>query len=183
MPRRTTTESAEPDLPIISMLEMTFQLLTFLLVAFKPLPAKPAGPTEDGVVLSFQPDSPPLGPNELPPINDGPLFWDGPPIKIIVSVYSTQAGAIEKMTVMLDLDWIISEREVGPNPAELHQTIRGLIAEELKRRHAPPGGIPRDIEFKIGGRLLQAHLLPLLDPTLLAEFDSVDLVLLDPTKR
>src|SRR6186713_2783818 len=84
--KRTQTDFVEPDLPITPMLDMSFQLLAFFIMTFKP------APTEGQIMLT------------LPKEEGGGATLPGPidvekPVHYIVRVVATDTGTIAQMTL------------------------------------------------------------------------------------
>src|SRR5262245_65567418 len=82
------TDSVEPDLPITPMLDMSFQLLAFFILTFKPAPTEGqislTLPKEEGGGSSF-----------------ASIFDENKPKNYIVTVTATNPGGrIEKMTLV-----------------------------------------------------------------------------------
>lgn len=84
--KRAGTDFVEPDLPITPMLDMSFQLLAFFIMTFKP------APTEGQIMLA------------LPKEEGGGIGIPNPvdtekPLHYVVRVIAADDGTIEKMTL------------------------------------------------------------------------------------
>src|SRR5947209_4849860 len=86
--RRPGTDRVDPDLPITPMLDMSFQLLAFFIITFKP------APTEGQIALALPKDE-----------GSGPMadvfkpFEADKPAHYVVRVTATDGGAIGNMTI------------------------------------------------------------------------------------
>ena len=80
-----STESVEPDLPITPMLDMSFQLLAFFILTFKP------APTEAQIAMELpKEEGSPTAVAFPSPSDDQPVYYT-------VAVESNKAGTIKSM--------------------------------------------------------------------------------------
>src|SRR5882762_9919615 len=86
--KRSGTDFVEPDLPITPMLDMSFQLLAFFIMTFKP------APTEGQIALALPKDE---GSDRTSLVRP---FEADKPAHYIVRVTATDRGAIENMTIV-----------------------------------------------------------------------------------
>lgn len=162
--KKPKTDFVDPDLPITPMLDMSFQLLAFFIMTFKPTDV------EGQIALT------------LPKLEGGPsvdlpsVIDPNTPKHFIVRVAATNDGKIEKMTLV---------EELSPNPpkdlgasipayhAEL-QTISGQLAAQ---------GKPGKLTLEIDAKLVQGFVVQLVDHGLRAGFNDISPVPADPKKR
>ena len=91
---RQGTDHVEPDLPITPMLDMSFQLLAFFIMTFKP------ADTEGQIALTLPKDE--GGPSSTAPPS---ITDDKKPTHYIVQVLAAKDGSIAHMK--------LSEEEIG----------------------------------------------------------------------
>jgi biopolymer transport protein ExbD len=163
--KRQKTDHVDPDLPITPMLDMSFQLLAFFIMTFKP------APTEGQIALT------------LPKEEGGPQAQSIPspvdenkPKHYIVRVVSTDTGAIESMT--------LSEEGSPAPPKDLRASVTNYrdelkaLAAQLEKEKKPG-----KLTLEIGDKLLQTHVVNLLDTAVRVSFTDVSPVPIDKTKR
>lgn len=162
--KRAQTDFVEPDLPITPMLDMSFQLLAFFIMTFKP------APTEGQISLT------------LPKEEGGPSATSIPnpvdpnqPKHYIVRVVATENGQIEKMTLTEEGAADARGKDLGANVAayrdELVTLSRGLA------------GKPGKVTLEIGDKLVQAYVVQLVDTGIRAGFSDISPVPADKSKR
>ena len=121
--RRQGTDFVEPDLPITPMLDMSFQLLAFFIMTFKP------APTEGQIAMT------------LPKEEGGPAIampnpFDEKPARYVIKVEATDDRAIKKMT--------IKEADTANEPKDLGADIKTYMDEPTR-----PGRCFKDKPSKI----------------------------------
>ncbi len=173
--QRMKTEEVEPDLPIIPMLDMSFQLLAFFIITFHP------APTEGQIAM------------QLPPAEQGgpstniPSITDEKPKKYIVEVTATEGGAIARMTFREDGSAEEGSEDLGADVKTYLTKIKSLYETELKRIEAGKASgrevPPPKLTLKIGDRLLQAYVMQLFDAGVQAGFSDIAPIPTDPRKQ
>lgn len=161
--KRTQTEFVEPDLPITPMLDMSFQLLAFFIMTFKP------APTEGQIMLA------------LPKADDGggvgipnPTDIDKP-IVYTVRVTATDAGTIGQMTLMEEGSAAATGKDLKaglykkPNGSdmtmvEVYQKELSDLAQQKK---------PMKLTLEIHPKLLQDYVMQLMDTGIRAGFTDI----------
>jgi biopolymer transport protein ExbD len=159
--RQPPTEQVDPDLPITPMLDMSFQLLAFFIMTFKP------APTEGQIAM------------QLPPPEQGggvgiPGVGEDKPVKYIVTVVPTDTGTIGNMK--------IREDGTATDAKDLGSDVKTYF-EELRKLAAALKDKPGKITLEIGDKLLQAYVVQLLDHGVRAGFNDISPVPIDPKKR
>jgi biopolymer transport protein ExbD len=169
--RKKKEDHVEPDLPITPMLDMSFQLLAFFIMTFKP------APTEGQIAMS------------LPPAEEGgatsaiPDITSEKPKKFVVRVTATDGGAIANINISEEGAADDKGRDIGADPAVFHKEMV-ILAEKEKRRIAEfeAKGIkipPPKVTIEIGSKLRQASVVQLLDHSVRAGFSDIAPVPLD----
>jgi biopolymer transport protein ExbD len=161
--KRPTTDFVEPDLPITPMLDMSFQLLAFFIMTFKP------APTEGQIALTLPKEE--GGPSSVS--IPSPVDPDKPK-HFIVRVAATDNGQIEKMTIM----------EEGAADAKGTDLGANVVAyrDELLKLAKQTGGKGK-ITLEIGDKLVQAFVVQLVDTGIRAGFSDISPVPADKSKR
>ena len=120
--RRQGTDFVEPDLPITPMLDMSFQLLAFFIMTFKP------APTEGQIAMS------------LPPAEEGsqsataiPDLTSVKPLKLAVRVIPDEDGNIAMLTQVPGIGRKGAERLI----IELRDKVGALSTAESVTAGAP----------------------------------------------
>jgi biopolymer transport protein ExbD len=172
--RRVKTEEVEPDLPITPMLDMSFQLLAFFIMTFKP------APTEAQMAMT------------LPAEQGGgvgvPMVTEDKPKKYIVRVDATDKGQIAKMTMSEEGTAAAQGEDLGANPeTALLPKLKAIFESEKKRIDAayPPekrAGVYPKLQLLIADGLLTAYVTQLLDAAIQAGFTDIAPVPIDKSK-
>jgi biopolymer transport protein ExbD len=169
--RRQGTDFVDPDLPITPMLDMSFQLLSFFILTFKPMP------TEGQISMNLP-----------PPQKGGPASLDfdptkEQPAKFTARVQATDRGQIASITLFED-------GSSNPDGTAFGTDLRAFLAEcvkvvekERKRREANPKIPPPKLTLEIADPLLQAHVMGVFDAAVQAGFDDISPVPIDRTKQ
>ena len=159
--RGVGTEPVEADLPITPMLDMSFQLLAFFIMTFRP------APTEAQIALRFPP--PDVGRENVPEI-----FLDKPAKFIVRVTANDPGGSIVRMTVREDGS-TAQPKEIGPDPSNLLKELKSLTAA-LK-------GKPAKLTLEFDDKLLEAYVVQLVDVGIQADFTDISPVPSDVKKR
>lgn len=175
MSRQPGTDLVEPDLPITPMLDMSFQLLAFFIMTFKP------APTEGQIALA------------LPPVQDAgfPTRVPDPgeqPTRFVVRVQATDSGTIAGINLREAGTTDDRGTEFGADVAGFAKELRArsdrdaIRREEALRKGLPVSPAPR-LTLEIGEKLLHGYVVQLFDSTMRAGFADIGSVPLDPKKR
>lgn len=164
--KRQTTDFVEPDLPITPMLDMSFQLLAFFIITFKP------APTEGQLALALPRDEPgtpaPLViPREGAP--DKPQYY-------IVRATATDAGTLANLT-LVEEGSVAPPRDLGTDVAAFRDELKAINAK--LEREQKPGRLTLEVD----DTLRQAFVVQLMDTGIRAGFSNVSPVPVDPKKR
>src|SRR5262245_21281135 len=153
MPRhyyRQGTDFVEPDLPITPMLDMSFQLLAFFIMTFKP------APTEAQIAMTL--------PKEEGGAQGIPSPADDPPAKFVVKVAATGEGKIKSMSLM----------KAGSAEKEIDLGADGrTYLNELKKLAGQNKGKPRKLTLEIEPKLLHGYVVQLMDHGIRAGFIDI----------
>jgi biopolymer transport protein ExbD len=161
--KRPATDRVEPDLPITPMLDMSFQLLAFFLITFKPTA------TEVQFKLSLPRESGPV--SEIPPVRA-----DTPTAQVILRVTAAGNGTIERVT--------LSEEGSALVPKDLGASVERVRDEltAITKRLAQTHQVGR-LTLELDGHLLQDYVVQLTDTGVRAGFTDLSPVPIDPRKR
>jgi biopolymer transport protein ExbD len=175
--RRKPSEDVEPDLPITPMLDMSFQLLAFFIMTFKP------APTEGQIAMS------------LPPAEEGGESLNVPdptsvkPLKYAVRIIPDADGNIASMNIREEGAADNTGRDIGsdvqtgflPEVKKIYQAEKDRAAREVAAgREAPP---PPKLTLEIGDALKQGPVVALMDAAVQVGFTDIAPVPLDKSKR
>ncbi len=163
---RQATDHVEPDLPITPMLDMSFQLLAFFIMTFKP------ADTEGQIALTLPAEQ--GGPNALsiPSPTD-----TNPPIHYIVRVQSTDDGKIAGITLMVEGAADTKGTDLGPNPTAFRDELKKL-SQQLTAQ-----GKTGKVTLELADKLVQGHVVQLVDIGVRMGFSDISPVPIDKTKR
>ena len=154
------TDHVESDLPITPMLDMSFQLLAFFIMTFKP------SPTEAQIAMTFPP--PDGGKWTIPdPFSDKPA-------RFIVHVESTETGTIRSIAI---------REEGSPVEGKDLGSDLGNYFKELKSQNEQLKGKPAKLVMEIDGNLLEDYVVKLLDHAMRAGFSDISPVPADKSRR
>jgi biopolymer transport protein ExbD len=159
--KRPRTPRVEPDLPITPMLDMSFQLLAFFILTFKPMPTEAqlslALPNELGGEQSqVVPSTDPLDDEEL-----------------IVQVYAADNGNIADITAAPRT----GSFSLGKDTGALFKYLQDKAAAARAEKRKPP-----KLKFEIADRLNYQYVIKLLDEARRAGFERISPALLNPGK-
>lgn len=160
--KRQSTDFVEPDLPITPMLDMSFQLLAFFIMTFKP------ADTEGQIALTLPKEE--GGPsNAIPSPVD-----DNKPKHYIVRVESADNGTIGKMT-------LTEEGSADATGTDLPSVT--AYRDKLRELSQGLGGKPGKVTLELGNKLLQAYVVQLVDTGIRAGFTDISPVPIDKKDR
>lgn len=172
--KRAGTDFVEPDLPITPMLDMSFQLLAFFIMTFKP------APTEGQIMLTL-PKEEGAGQMSIP----DPTAPERPVNYIVRAVATEPGGAIEQLTLLEEG----SAAATGKNlKAGLYKNDNGsdmsiiqVYQKELKDLSAALAAQkkPGKLTLEIHPKLLQDYVMELMDVGFRAGFTDISPVLLE----
>jgi biopolymer transport protein ExbD len=163
--KRQSTDFVEPDLPITPMLDMSFQLLAFFIMTFKP------APTEGQIALTLPKEE--GGTNiAIPSPTD-----ENKPRHYIVRVAAADNGTIEQMT-LVDADAADQAgKKLGPSVQNYHAELSALSKQlETEKKTGK-------VTLELGEKLVQEYVVQLVDQGIRAGFNDISPVPIDPRKR
>jgi biopolymer transport protein ExbD len=153
MARHKTVHTApiDPDLPIVPMLDMCFQLLAFFIMTFNPTPTEGhldlALPKLTGGDTSVTPTTPSIDEDD----------------EFTVQVDSTPEGGIASINVL----------EKGAAAAKPLGTDTGKLYAYLKERTANKGGKVGKLRMELGETLNYQYVIKLIDESSRAGYKQV----------
>jgi biopolymer transport protein ExbD len=161
--KRQGTDFVEPDLPITPMLDMSFQLLAFFIMTFKP------APTEGQIALTLPKEE--GGPTSAA----APSPFDEKPKHFVVRVDATDSGTIAQITVSEQGgDTPKPAKELGPTPANYFAELKSLAGQK---------GTKPKLTLELDEKLLHDYVVQLVDLGIRADFTDISPVPIDKTKR
>jgi Biopolymer transport protein ExbD/TolR len=164
--RGQSTDFVEADLPITPMLDMSFQLLAFFIMTFKP------SPTEGQIAMSLPPNDP-GGPGAAAPLD----FTAEKPMKWVARVIPTDKGAIGSITLRDAEAADQTGMDLGADPKRLLDEAKKLYNTEQKRIDAAKARgstiPPPKLTIEIGDSLLQGYVIQLFDAGKQAGFTEI----------
>lgn len=170
--KRAGTDFVEPDLPITPMLDMSFQLLAFFIMTFKP------APTEGQIMLTL-PKEEGGGPGiPSPTVADAPIHY-------IVRVVSTDDGAVGQMTLSQegsaaaegkDLKSGLYKKSDGSDMSMVEVYQKELLDLAAQKK-------PMKLTLELHPKLLQEYVVQLVDIGLGAGFTDISPVPIDKKDR
>jgi biopolymer transport protein ExbD len=157
--KRPKVPRVEPDLPITPMLDMSFQLMAFFLLTFRPMPLEAqmalALPKEDG------------GPSQLAPSLDPAADEE-----LIVQVYAADNGGLADITAAPRT----GSFSLGQDTGALFKYLQDKAKAARLEQKPPP-----KLRLEIAERLNYQYVVKLIDEARRAGFDRISPVLLNPT--
>jgi biopolymer transport protein ExbD len=151
----------EPDLPITPMLDMSFQLMAFFLLTFRPMPVEAqmalALPKEDGGQSQVAPSIDPTEDEEL-----------------IVQVYAADNGSLAGITAAPPT----GSFSLGQDTGALFKYLQDKAKAARLEKKSPP-----KLRLEIAERLNYQYVVKLIDEARRAGFDRISPVLLNPTGK
>lgn len=153
--KKKGSNATKPELPITPMLDMSFQLMAFFILTFRPAPTEAQLP----LALPSEQGGPPSAP---PPSIDKPIEDE----EMIVQIYAAANGNIDRIVAALPT----GNRELGAEKAALFQFLK----EEKSSR----GGKAPKLKYEIVDQLNYQYVIALLDEGKRAGYDSISPTLL-----
>jgi biopolymer transport protein ExbD len=172
---RQTTDFVEPDLPIVPMLDMSFQLLAFFVVTFHP------APTEGQIAMSLPPEE--KGDPTAPSIPD---ITSQQPVKYIAKVEATNSGQIASIQLTEEGSADTEGKKFGGSAADVRaflDTCRSLVTAEDQKRAADPNRPPPKLTLEFGSKLLQEYVMQVTDAAKQAGFKEMAPIPLEKEAR
>jgi biopolymer transport protein ExbD len=162
--RKKVPEHVDPDLPIVPMLDMTFQLLAFFIMTFKP------APTEGQIALAL-PKEEGGGISSPSPIDENK------PLEYVVRVEATEDGRIASMSLM-------EKGNAAALPKDLKADVQ-KFSDELSTisKQLTQQGKTGKLTLEIDDKLVQAYVVQLVDQAIRIGFSDISPVPIDPKKR
>jgi biopolymer transport protein ExbD len=165
-PKRSGAEHVDPDLPITPMLDMSFQLLAFFVVIFKP------APTEGQLALALpseKQDDALLNLGRVQAVPDKPRYY-------IVRATATETGTLEKLT-LVEEGSPAPPRDLGANVTAFRDELKTLSADLAREQKT--GRLTLELDDK----LRQAFVVQLMDTGIRAGFRDISPVPVERAKR
>ena len=160
---RTRTDHVEPDLPVTPMLDMSFQLLAFFIVTFKP------APTEGQIALALPKD----GKSDSQLIDQ---TFEKRPAQLTVRVSAAADGTIAGMT-LLETDGPAGAKDLGTRVEAFRDELTAT-ANRLARENRPGR-----LVLELDDTLIQEYVVQLMDTGTRAGFAELSPVPVDPRRR
>jgi biopolymer transport protein ExbD len=157
--KRPKAPATEPDLPITPMLDMSFQLMAFFILTFKPMD------TEAQLALTLPIEQ--GGPSQVVPSVD-PREEDE---DLIVQVYANDNGTVADITAAPKT----GSFSLGPDT--------GALVKYLKERAQATGGKPPKLRLEIADKLNYQYVIKIIDEARRAGYDRISPTLLNPTGK
>ena len=161
--RRASTDQVEPDLPITPMLDMSFQLLAFFIMTFRP------APLEGQIAMTLPKEEGGASVAGFPTVSDEK------PVRYIIKVEANENGTIKRMT--------LKEAETANEPKDLGVKMDAYMDELKKLYEENRGRAPAKLTLEIEPQLIQEYVVALLDHAILVGFTDIAPVPADPKKR
>lgn len=159
---RTTTDFVEPDLPITPMLDMSFQLLAFFIMTFKP------APTEGQIAMSLpKEDGGGSATSTTTDLNK--------PEHYLVRVTSDEKGRIANMSIRQEGSADPIGKPLGPDVKTFDSELRAIKTQLA--------GKPGKVTLEIDRGLIQSYVVQLLDQGIRADFKDITAQPSDPRDR
>lgn len=160
--KRTTTDFVEPELPITPMLDMSFQLLAFFIMTFKP------APTEGQIAMTLPKEEGGGQASTTMATLDKPEHY-------LVRVTATAEGQIADMNIR-------QEGSADPVGKSLGPDVKAFDAE-LRALRTQLGGKPGKVTLEIDPGLIQEYVVLLIDQGVRADFKDISPVPINPKDR
>ena len=151
---RMKNVSTEPDLPIVPMLDLSFQLMFFFVSTFRPQPM------EGQLPLLLPADN--SDGKEIPDIVDKPFENE----VILIQVASTETGNIADISFASKGGTINS---LGADTSVLFKFLKDRAAENV----AADGKQKASVNFQFGDRLNYQYVIKMLDEAKRAGFSQI----------
>jgi biopolymer transport protein ExbD len=163
--KRQSTDFVEPDLPITPMLDMSFQLLAFFIMTFKP------SDLEGQILLALPKDEGGPPSVTIPSVTD-----PDKPKHYIVRVSAAGNGTIETITI-LEEGSAKPEGDKVTNVEAYQAKLASYAAELAKEKKLGK------VTLEIADNLIQEYVVQLVDHGIRAGFTDISPVPIDPKKR
>ena len=163
--RRQGTDHVEPDLPITPMLDMSFQLLAFFIMTFKP------ADTEGQIALTLPKDEGGKDMNNIPDVTDPKK-----PRHFLVQVHAAEGGSIASMKVSEEGE-NLKVTDLGANVTTYRDELKKLSEQLVKAGHTGK------VTLEIDPKLLQAYVVQLIDTGIRSGFTDISPVPIEKNKR
>ncbi|MBN9120222.1 MAG: biopolymer transporter ExbD [Planctomycetes bacterium] len=161
--KRQGTDFVEPDLPITPMLDMSFQLLAFFIITFRP------APTEGQIALALPKD-------ERPGAVTPRFPMDVPPAQLTVRVTAAANGTIERVTIS-EPGSAVFAKDLGAKVEAVRDEL-ATVAAGLSRENRPAR-----LTLELDEKLIQEYVVQLMDTGVRAGFADLSPVPIDPNRR
>ena len=159
--KRPRVPPVEPDLPITPMLDMSFQLMAFFLLTFRPMPLE----AQIALALPKEEGGPSQVAQSIDPTADEEL---------IVQVYAADNGSIAEITAAPRTGSFSLGQDTSALFKYLHDKAKAARLEKKP---------PAKLRLEIAERLNYQYVVKLIDEARRAGFDRISPVLLNPTGR
>jgi biopolymer transport protein ExbD len=169
--RHQTTEFVDPDLPITPMLDMSFQLLAFFIMSFKPMP------TEGQMTVNLPPPQEGGAPIETIDITKDK------PTKYIAKVHATARGQIASIALSEEGTADATGGKVYADVKPFFAECKRIVQHEKDEREKNPNRPLPKITLEIADPLLHAHVVSVFDAAVNAGFTDVTPVPLAEPKK
>jgi biopolymer transport protein ExbD len=153
----------EPDLPITPMLDMSFQLLAFFIMTFKP------APTEGQIALSLQKEEDDFG--QVVPVVPAP---DTPRL-YVARVQATNGGTIAR--IIFAEEGAVASKSLGADVTAFRDELTAAAARLARENRTGK------LLLELDDRLLQAFVVQLVDTGVRTGFRDVSPVPVAPNRR
>ncbi len=165
--RRQGTDFVEPDLPITPMLDMSFQLLAFFIMTFKP------ADTEGQIALTLPKEDGDKNATAAPTS----VLDDNKPKHYIVRVLAADNGTIAQMNLTEEGSADAKGTDLGPNVEAYRDELKKISAQLVAQ------GKTGKLTLELGDKLLQAYVVQLVDTGVRTGFTDISPVPIDKSRR
>lgn len=162
---RQSTDFVEPDLPITPMLDMSFQLLAFFIMTFKP------ADTEGQIALTLPKDDGGQNSTAISPIDENK------PKHYIVRALAADNGTIAQMNLTEEGSADAKGTDLGSNVETYRDEIKKISAQLAAQ------GKTGKLTLELGDKLLQAYVVQLVDTAVRNGFTDISPVPIEKNKR
>src|SRR5947209_6979477 len=160
--KRVGTDNVDPDLPITPMLDVSFQLLAFFVVTFRP------APTEGQIAFALPKEEGP-GPTAPKPIEEKK------PAVLVVRVVAADNGTVERVT--LAEEGAVVAKDLGTRVEALRDELRAAAAGLARENRTAR------LTLELDEKLVQDYVVQFMDTGVRAGFANLSPVPLDPRHR
>ena len=164
--RRQQTPATEPDLPITPMLDMSFQLMAFFILTFRPVPT-------EGQLALVLPDAGNTAPSFASPLEDKPEGY--------VATVSPTGGVPSDITLLKDGELAPKTfKMTAGNQSQAMNDFYKALGEIIREKKAAKGPLPK-LEIQFGDDVRYQFVIKMLDDAKLAGFEKISPNLLGKT--